>query len=102
MYNVRMAKTRVNLTLDTEPLERFRVALAATGQTLSGYFNHVIREDVEVFELVAQGGDRQKVAQMVKEKTVGKLTDSMAAEYGKLADFMRMIQDESEGKEHER
>jgi hypothetical protein len=41
------------------------------------------------------------VAQRVKEKTVDKLTDSLATEFGKLADFMRMIQDESEGKEHE-
>jgi uncharacterized damage-inducible protein DinB len=96
-----MSKVRVNLYLEKGPLERFRAALGATGQTLSGYVNHVIREDVEVLELVAQGGDRQQVAQRVKEKTVDKLTDSLATEFGKLADFMRMIQDESEGKEHE-
>ncbi len=101
MYDMRMAKTRVNLTLDAEPLERFRAALEATGQTLSGYVNHAIREDVELLELVAQGGDRKKVAQAVKEKTVDKLTDSLADEFAKLSDFMRMIRDESEGKEHE-
>jgi metal-responsive CopG/Arc/MetJ family transcriptional regulator len=96
-----MPRSGVNLYLDEELFQRFKTALQeSTGQSVSQYIEHAMREDLELIELAAKTKDRQKVAQLAKEKTVSKLTDELSDQFSKLSDFLRIISDEAEGKEH--
>ena len=72
-----MAKKRYTMVLDSEEMDKLYAWLKPKGLTISGYFNSILHENMQVIRTLEGVDD-------LKDLTIGKLTQLYAGMAGEL------------------
>lgn len=63
-----MAKKRINLYVEPELYEEFKKVLPVTGDTISGVFDHAMREYISAIKMIIESNDKDSLFDMMKRK----------------------------------
>lgn len=63
-----MAKKRINLYVEPELYEEFKKVLPVTGDTISGVFDHAMREYISAIKMIIESNDKDALFDMMKIK----------------------------------
>ena len=63
-----MAKKRINIYVEPELYEEFKTFLPITGDTISGVFDHAMREYISSIKMILEAGDKDKLMDMLQRR----------------------------------
>lgn len=63
-----MAKKRINIYVEPDLYEEFKKLLPLTGDTISGVFDHAMKEYISSIKMIIEAGDKDKLMAMLQRR----------------------------------